>query len=222
MAERKRILTDEERRAKNAENARKWRATHPDYYKQSKYKAYNKAWRMAHRDRSVKASRKWQQKNYEAYRAYNDAWRKANPDKVKQYDRNKRQRRRERDLEAVRTYAREKQRKYRAADPEHFREVARRRYHAQLHKSRFRNIQKARRYRNLTGFHSIDQWLDRVAYYGWRCKWCGKELTDLTLTKDHIVPVSKGGTDWPANLAPACQPCNSGKCARRTYSPRQS
>jgi 5-methylcytosine-specific restriction endonuclease McrA len=31
---------------------------------------------------------------------------------------------------------------------------------------------------------------------------------------DHVIPVSKGGTGWPANLRPACGRCNLAKSAR--------
>lgn len=44
------------------------------------------------------------------------------------------------------------------------------------------------------------------------CVDCGT-FTDLTL--DHIKPLSKGGTNDPANLAVRCRPCNSAKGADR-------
>ena len=46
---------------------------------------------------------------------------------------------------------------------------------------------------------------------GYRCTKCGSEV-DLTL--DHIVPVSKGGTNVWWNLTTLCRPCNSSKGAR--------
>ena len=46
---------------------------------------------------------------------------------------------------------------------------------------------------------------------GLRCVVCGS--TDR-LTIDHIVPVSKGGTNDIDNLQSMCQPCNSSKGAR--------
>lgn len=36
----------------------------------------------------------------------------------------------------------------------------------------------------------------------------GKTQRDYILTKDHILPRSKGGTDDPSNIAYACGPCN--------------
>lgn len=41
------------------------------------------------------------------------------------------------------------------------------------------------------------------------CTYCGESFFPLTV--DHVVPVSKGGTDSRSNLAPACWPCNSEK-----------
>ncbi len=57
-----------------------------------------------------------------------------------------------------------------------------------------------RRYINPTVWHPI------LAAYGYRCAYCG--ASDVPLEKDHRTPVSKGGTDDPANLVPACKPCN--------------
>lgn len=39
------------------------------------------------------------------------------------------------------------------------------------------------------------------------CAYCG----DDPVTFDHVVPRSKGGTDDPENLVPACRPCNASK-----------
>lgn len=42
-----------------------------------------------------------------------------------------------------------------------------------------------------------------------KCVLCS--ATDKALTIDHIIPVSKGGTNDTRNLQPLCQPCNSRK-----------
>jgi 5-methylcytosine-specific restriction endonuclease McrA len=48
------------------------------------------------------------------------------------------------------------------------------------------------------------------------CRYCGAKAPDVRLVVDHIVPVSKGGTDEPANLITACEPCNAGKSDRHS------
>lgn len=40
------------------------------------------------------------------------------------------------------------------------------------------------------------------------CDYCGAETT---MTREHMVPRSKGGTDDPDNIAQACSRCNSRK-----------
>lgn len=40
------------------------------------------------------------------------------------------------------------------------------------------------------------------------CVYCKKNLTVETMTCDHLIPVSKGGTDRRKNLVPACTDCN--------------
>jgi len=46
------------------------------------------------------------------------------------------------------------------------------------------------------------------------CQYCGKQPPEVKLHVDHIVPVSKDGTDDPENLRTSCAECNMGKSAR--------
>ena len=43
------------------------------------------------------------------------------------------------------------------------------------------------------------------------CKYCGQQLTLMTSTLDHVVPVSEGGDNGKDNLVTACLSCNSRK-----------
>lgn len=45
--------------------------------------------------------------------------------------------------------------------------------------------------------------------YDNKCFYCEKVLTDLTATRDHIVPVSMGGKDKLSNMVLSCTKCNS-------------
>lgn len=47
-----------------------------------------------------------------------------------------------------------------------------------------------------------------LAAKGCVCTYCG---SDSSITVDHVVPLSKGGTNEIDNLTPACKPCNSSK-----------
>ena len=42
---------------------------------------------------------------------------------------------------------------------------------------------------------------------GYLCQYCGADAN----TVDHVLPVSKGGTDEPDNLLAACNRCNSSR-----------
>ncbi|MHC5779219.1 HNH endonuclease [Nostoc sp.] len=43
---------------------------------------------------------------------------------------------------------------------------------------------------------------------GMKCFWCSCELTPETLTIDHLVPLSKGGSNKLKNLRATCARCN--------------
>ena len=46
------------------------------------------------------------------------------------------------------------------------------------------------------------------------CMYCGDEFPRHSLTRDHVVPVSKGGRDVWENVVCACHKCNSHKGGR--------
>lgn len=43
------------------------------------------------------------------------------------------------------------------------------------------------------------------------CVYCSKLLSEYDATQDHVVPVSKGGTDDDDNIVLACYVCNMSK-----------
>jgi 5-methylcytosine-specific restriction endonuclease McrA len=46
------------------------------------------------------------------------------------------------------------------------------------------------------------------------CMYCGREFNEYLLTRDHVVPVSKGGKDRWSNVVTACRSCNTRKANR--------
>lgn len=45
----------------------------------------------------------------------------------------------------------------------------------------------------------------------WHCQWCDLSLDEYTWSIDHIIPISRGGTNELHNLQAMCRSCNSTK-----------
>lgn len=51
----------------------------------------------------------------------------------------------------------------------------------------------------------------KFAANNYHCHWCGKKLTAKTVTRDHRIPLAKGGSDSINNIVPSCHSCNARK-----------
>ena len=61
------------------------------------------------------------------------------------------------------------------------------------------------------GSFTLAEWELLKKQYGNRCPLCREEEPAITLTIDHIIPLSKGGSNYIENIQPLCKPCNSKK-----------
>lgn len=77
----------------------------------------------------------------------------------------------------------------------------------------FNNQRRVKRMGN-GGSHSFGEWENLKAQYNWTCPACKKNEPAIKLTRDHIVPLSKGGSDNIENIQPLCGSCNCRKNAR--------
>lgn len=116
---------------------------------------------------------------------------------------------------------------WRKNNQEHFKALTKRwrqnnldKIHARISEWKKQNPEKRRAYnaRRRARQHSAPGWHYTTAqhiqwrweFYGNRCYICGNPAE----ATDHVIPLAKGGSHWPANLRPVCWHCNSQKGAK--------
>lgn len=174
--------------------------------------------------------RQYRAQNKDAIRARQRQWEQDNPDKV----------RASRNKPEVKRRKRETDRRYNEANRERIQEVSRRWYEEnrrdviaracnwyQENKERkaeydrqygkensLRRLAIGRAYRarkrDAQGSFTEDEWLELCEAYGNVCLCCGESKP---LAADHVVPLSKGGSNDIGNIQPLCKVCNSSKNA---------
>jgi hypothetical protein len=135
--------------------------------------------------------RKWQQANPEKVCEKSRRWQQAHWKKKQKYDRKWYQANSERQCETAR--------KWQQANPEKARE----------HR-RTAGIKTHCKRKQAEGSYTTQEWIDLREKYDNRCLCCGRHQSELdrTLERDHIVPLSKHGTNWISNIQPLCHDCN--------------
>jgi len=142
------------------------------------------AWRQNNRDKSVAYIRKWQAEN---------------PDKVAVHEKRKYEKVKQK--LANDPVAAEKERKRQA-------EYSVRWKKENPDKNRVNEEKRRKRIIGAGENHTRKQWLELCLRYQNKCLACG---STKNICADHIVPLSKGGSDCIDNIQPLCRSCNSRK-----------
>lgn len=74
-----------------------------------------------------------------------------------------------------------------------------------------KNVRARRRGAVGDGRVTAQEWEQIKEQHGNRCLCCGVSGEMVTLTQDHVVPLSKGGRHVAENIQPLCGPCNTRK-----------
>ena len=76
------------------------------------------------------------------------------------------------------------------------------------------NANRRAREANADGSHTVGEWMLCKIQHGNRCAECGKSESEIKLTRDHIIPLSRGGSNYIENIQPLCGKCNCIKHAK--------
>lgn len=153
-------------------------------------RAKARAYWWKNRAHKLEQAKKWQTENPAYCARKTTEWKVANPDKVRASDKRYRLKNKDKIFAANRKWIEENREKKR----EQFR-----RYRAQKIVA--------------VGFHTIADIQAMLFSQGGKCAGC-KANAVSKLEVDHIVPLSRGGSEWPDNLQLLCRPCNASKGAK--------
>ena len=74
------------------------------------------------------------------------------------------------------------------------------------------HVKRNTREREIINTLTLEEWLDILKQYDYKCAYCGCDFNENTLPeKDHIIPISKNGHNIKENIVPACRSCNAKK-----------
>ena len=81
-------------------------------------------------------------------------------------------------------------------------------------KKKARKQRRRARKRNAPGSFTGVEWYELCRLYEFHCLSCGVQFRYHELTVDHVIPLSRGGTNYIKNIQPLCKACNSTKHAK--------
>lgn len=161
--------------------------------------------------------RAYQKANKRKRAEYNRAHYEANKERIKEYQRVHYEANRERMLIYRRTHYQankesiaEDQRVYRKINRERVKEYMRTYHKTHLEERKALRRRRRARQRSAEGRHTGADIKRQYSAQKGKCYYCGKKVRDKYHV-EHVVPLSRGGSDGPDNIVIACPACNLAK-----------
>mgnify|MGYP005817144389 CR=1 FL=1 len=173
---------------KVAESKRNYREKNPEKLRLSYMR-----WLENNRDKKAESDRQWATANQDKIKANHLRWRSKEENKAKIAARSK---------------------DWREINSEKERE-SRRLWSIKNHDHCIAKTHKRRAKMRGGGNYTAKEWRDLLDKCGNKCLCCGR--SDVKLTVDHIIPISKGGSNTIDNLQPLCLSCNDKKGAKTIW-----
>lgn len=178
-----------------------YRARHPDKYKEQ-YRAHNERAKQKYKEDAsfrqacLDRAKKWADQNRDKYLSYQRDWYQKNREAQLEYCRA----RYIKNMQDPAWLAKERERKR----MEHIKHPERKRSAVRRRRARAANAQ---------GSHNANDIKRILESQGGVCVYCKSSLDD-GYEVDHVVPLSRGGSNSPENLQCLCPSCNGSKWAR--------
>jgi len=176
-------------------------------------KKYFKQYYIENREKILKYHRKWRKNNPN----HNEQWRKDNPEKEKERCKKWYRDNRETELKKDKEW-REKnpeiRRKWQRKNRRKLSEYQKRYLKTEKGKANIqrKNFKRWTTMKKVINTLTSQEWLDILKKHNYKCAYCGIKFDLFCLpTRDHKIPISKGGDNVKENIVPACRPCNSRK-----------
>lgn len=168
---------------------------------------YKKLWYLKNRERILEERKEYYQENCEDIKVRVKEYGRSNREKCTERDRAWKKNNRERYLERSRKDAK----KWRESNPDKFKKVHKKWRARNKAIVNFWNKRRQIRKRGAMGSHTLEEWNELKKQCNYICFICNKVEPQIKLTEDHIIPLSRKGTDYIENIQPLCRSCNSKK-----------
>ena len=163
-----------------------------------------------HRKEILDRQKQYYKDNPEKVLEQNKLWKENNPEKIKRQHKKDYIKNKDSYLRRARKWQRENPEKYKEQHKKHSLKFFR------TEKGRAcrqrTNTMRRVRMKKIVNTLTAQEWLDILEKYNYKCAYCDTEFEVENMpTRDHVIPISRGGNNTKENIVPACKSCNREK-----------